>query len=138
MARRLLEERFAVTNPEPSQFRATKLRWVHALHFHDLVGVAALLQQLGHGLHRLVDVADEGLVAGAEIVQPVFVVRRRAGLIGTAARAGVALVAQLAAVAAGQNFGAGAYWQTVKRQGGGKSSDTAPAETQRLRWKLKL
>ncbi|MBU6299225.1 MAG: hypothetical protein KJS68_13380, partial [Alphaproteobacteria bacterium] len=63
---------------------------------------------------------------------------RRADLIGTAARAGVALAAQLAAVVAKRDSGAGAYWQTVRRQGGGGSSDTAPAETQRLRRESKL
>ena len=74
---------------------------------------------------------------GAELVRQLplwceqFV--RRADLIGTAARAGAALMAQLAAVVAQRNSGAGTYWQMVRRQSGGRSSDTTQAETQRLR-----
>ena len=63
---------------------------------------------------------------------------RRADRIGAVARAGAALAAQLAAVVVRRDSGAGTYWQTVRRQGGGSSSDLPPAETQRLRQRPKL
>ena len=44
---------------------------------HDLVGVVAPPQETSHGLHRLVDMHEEGLVSLAQIVQPGFPCGRR-------------------------------------------------------------
>ncbi len=41
---------------------------------HDLVREAALAEQARHGLHRRSDVSKEGLVAGAQVVEPVLAV----------------------------------------------------------------
>ena len=43
---------------------------------HHLVGVAPAAQQVGHHAHRAVDVVEEQLVAGAQVVQPGLAVRR--------------------------------------------------------------
>lgn len=55
----------------------TNRRGVVAGHLHDLIGKSALAQQAGHGLHRRVDMTEEGFVAGAEVIEARLAVRGR-------------------------------------------------------------
>src|SRR3990172_10231687 len=41
---------------------------------HHLVGEPPLLQQVGHQAHRVIDVVEEGFVAGAQVVEAWFAV----------------------------------------------------------------
>ena len=46
-------------------------------HRHRLVRVPSMAQELGHQVHRWIDVREEGLVACAQVVQPGLAIRRR-------------------------------------------------------------
>ena len=66
----------------------------------------ALAQQASHDLHRLVDVAEERLVARTEVVQPRLAVRRLdEAVLGTPPVAGEADVARPAVVGQGVELG---------------------------------
>src|SRR6185436_10768785 len=45
-------------------------------YFHRLVGEPALTKEIGHRPHGEVDVCEKGFVAGAQVVQAAFAVRR--------------------------------------------------------------
>ena len=52
-------------------------RTLRGVQLHDLVGPAALTKQAGHDLHRGVDMVEEELVAGTQVVEPGLASRGR-------------------------------------------------------------
>jgi hypothetical protein len=43
---------------------------------HDIGGILSTAQQVSHDFHTAIDVPDEGLVAGTQLVQAGFAIRR--------------------------------------------------------------
>ena len=80
--------------PARARVVAAALCIARGIDVHDLAGSAILGEQRGHPLHRLVNVAEEGLIAGTQIVEPGLAFRR-----GDEAILGTATVAREADVA---------------------------------------